>query len=92
MSFPFRRIKSTFSPKQASEQYEQLLKLDYDENGNLDPERAFDALRVAEALSCGRIPSRAEVRERVKKNELAFAHETDEEARDRYAASLGKPL
>jgi hypothetical protein len=91
MSFAFKKIKADMTPKEAAAQYDQLLKLEYDENGNYSEECGLDVLRVMEALGTGKMPTRAQVRERVKANELAFAGQTDAEACERYAATLRRP-
>jgi hypothetical protein len=91
--FVFKKIHRDTPVAEAAQQLEQLYKLEIDpDTGMADPERGLDVLRVAEALGTGRMPSRAEVRKRVEANEAKYAHETVEQSRDRYVATIyGKP-
>ena len=72
------------TPKQAEQEYLNLLKLSMHDDGTYNPDGDIDAVIIADMLQGKSPPTKAEVLERWRQSDLRYASKTDEEMADIY--------
>jgi hypothetical protein len=90
MRVEFERIEADMSVENASAQYARLINLDRTSDGEIDPtdEGSVDAVVVGELLAERPAPTRAQVREMWKRQNLRFAGTSKRDMAKIYALTL----